>query len=157
MFHVTARGTGGVMVFVDDVDRAQFTRVLWQSAERFNLRVLAWCLLGTHFHLLVDGHQEQLSRAMHRLIGIYAQGFNRRHGRRGHLFEERFSCWVLESEAHLHASIRYVMQNPVAAGLCRDTRDWAWSWPRSERVSNWTGPSAGEGLSLGIGHKRRAT
>jgi REP element-mobilizing transposase RayT len=122
---------------------------------RFDVTVLAWCLLGTHFHLICRCSQEELSLAMHRLNGIYAQSFNRRHGRRGHLFEERFSAWVLDSDAHVNASIRYVMQNPVAAGLCRDARDWTWSWPRSERVADWTGPTAGEGLSLGHGQKRQ--
>jgi REP element-mobilizing transposase RayT len=137
------------MVFVDDVDRAAFVRLLWQSTAQFRVSVHGWCLLGTHFHLICRCRQEELSLAMHRLNGLYAQNFNRRHGRRGHLFEERFSAWVLESDAHLHASIRYVIQNPVAAGLCREPRDWSWSWPRDERLSQWTGPPAGEGLSLG--------
>jgi REP element-mobilizing transposase RayT len=141
------------MVFVDDVDRASFVRLLQQATARFDVTVLAWCVLGTHFHLICQCRQKQLSLAMHRLNGIYAQSFNRRHGRRGHLFEERFSAWVLESDAHLHASIRYVMQNPVAAGLCRDAKDWSWSWPRCERVADWTSPTAGEGLSLGQGQK----
>ena len=152
-YHVTARGTGGSLVFLDDVDRAAFTRLLSQASHRFEIRVLAWCLMGTHFHLIVECCQEQLSLAMHRLNGIYAQTFNRRHGRRGHLFEERFAAWVIESDAHLHAAIHYVMQNPVAAGLCRDSRDWMWSWPRLDEVAVWNGLFDSEGLSLGHGEK----
>src|SRR5581483_10556072 len=74
--------------------------------------------------------RETLTLAMHRLLGIYAQRFNRRYGRKGHLFEERFASWVIEDEEHLWAAIRYVRWNPVAAGLCRDPRDWLWCWTR---------------------------
>ena len=135
VYHVTARGTGGTMIFVDDTDRAAFTWLLGQTVALFELRVFAWCLLGTHFHLVVECPREQLSRAMHRLNGIYAQRFNKRHGRRGHLFEERFSAWLIESDEHLHAAILYVVQNPVAAGICHDSQNWIWSWPRLDNVS----------------------
>jgi putative transposase len=128
VYHVTARGTGGVMVFVDDYDRAVFVRHLRKTARLFSLEMIAWCLMGTHFHLIVDSSREQLSYAMHRLAGLYAQGFNRRHGRRGHLFEERFSARVIVDEDHLWRAINYVLENPVSAGLCRDWRDWTWSW-----------------------------
>jgi putative transposase len=134
IYHVTARGTGGIHVFLDDVDRALFSRLLWQAAEMFDLRLHAWCALGTHFHVVVECQREQLSSALHRLNGLYGQRFNRRHGRRGHLFEERFSARVIESEAHLHGAIRYVLENPVAAGICEEPQDWPWSWPRPRFV-----------------------
>ena len=72
---------------------------------------------------------------MHRLNSVYAQRFNKRHARRGHVFEERFSAWVITTEDHLHSAIQYVVENPVAAGLCREPQEWAWSWPRLE--SSW--------------------
>lgn len=130
IYHVTARGTGGIFVFVDDTDRAVFCRLLWQAAELFALRVHAWCALGTHFHVVVECQRKQLSLSLHRLSGLHAQRFNQRHGRRGHLFEERFAVRLIESEEHLHSAIRYVLLNPVAAGLCSRPQDWAWSWPR---------------------------
>lgn len=129
-YHVTARGTGGILVFVDDADRALFARFLWQSIDRFELQPHAWCALGTHFHLVVECRQQQLSLALHRVTGLYAQRFNNRHGRRGHVFEERFSARLIESETHLQRAIRYVLENPVAAGLCEEPSDWPWSWPR---------------------------
>jgi putative transposase len=120
---------------VDDVDRAAFTFLLKQAAELFDVQLIAWCLLGTHFHLIVECRREQLSLAMHRLNGLYAQRFNKRHARRGHLFEERFSSWVVSTEDHLSAAIRYVVENPVAAGLCRSPEEWSWSWPRLDSPS----------------------
>jgi REP element-mobilizing transposase RayT len=136
VFHVTCRGTGGIHVFLDDLDRAAFTLLLKQTSELFTLRLSAWCLLGTHFHLIAGCPREELSLAMHRLNGLHAQRFNRRHGRKGHLFEERFSSWVIESERHLNAAIRYVLENPVAAGLCREPDDWTWSWPRYRTLAH---------------------
>ena len=71
---------------------------------------------------------------MHRLNGLYAQHFNRRHGRKGHLYEERFSAWVVNDEAHFENTIRYVLENPVRAGLCRRVEDGVWSWASSESI-----------------------
>ena len=127
VYHVTARGTGGISIFMDDVDRAAFLHLLEQVRRRFRWSLSAYCLLGTHYHLVVETECERLSRGMHRLNGIYAQRFNRRHQRKGHLFEERFSSWVVRDELHLQATWRYVLANPVRAGLCRYAEDWPWS------------------------------
>ena len=132
IYHVTARGTGGIHIFVDDNDRSAFAHLLRQAAPRFGVDVIAWSLLGTHFHLIVECRREDLSLVMHRLNTIYAQRFNKRHARRGHLFEERFASWMIQSEEHLEAAVKYVVGNPVAAGLCRDPGEWMWSWPRLE-------------------------
>jgi REP element-mobilizing transposase RayT len=83
--------------------------------------------MGTHYHLVLEASRAQLSDGMRRLNGDYARRFNRRHGRRGHLFEERFSSFVLRDERHLEAAVAYVLQNPVRAGLCAQARDWQWS------------------------------
>jgi putative transposase len=148
IYHVTARGTGGSLLYVDDYDRATFTRLLREVEKLFGLDIMAWCLMGTHFHVIVACSREQLSRAMHRLNGLYAQGFNRRHGRRGHLFEERFSAWLIETEEHLIAAINYVLENPAAADLCRDSCDWIWRWSAFDESGSVSG-SAVEGTVPG--------
>jgi hypothetical protein len=68
---------------------------------------------------------------MRRLNGIYAQGFNRRHRRSGHLFGDRYASWVVESEEHLRAACEYVLENPVRARLCSNREDWPWSASRA--------------------------
>jgi putative transposase len=127
-FHITARGVGGAVIFTDDLDRRRFVLLLAQVSELWGWRVIAWCLMGTHYHLVVEAKREQMSHAVHRLNGLYAQSFNRRHERRGHLFENRFSSWVIRNEEHLRATIAYVLENPVSAGLCEEAREWLWSW-----------------------------
>jgi len=131
IFHITARGVAGGLIFLDEFDRRRFVLLLEQVSELWGWRIIAWCLMGTHYHLVVEAKQEQMSFAVHRLNGLYAQGFNRRHERRGHLFENRFSSWVVEGEEGLSATIAYVLENPVAAGLCTVAGDWLWSWPRA--------------------------
>jgi REP element-mobilizing transposase RayT len=83
--------------------------------------------MTNHYHLVVDTELWRLSDGMHRLNGTYALAFNRRHRRSGHLFGERYGAWVPRSGSHLRATIEYVRQNPVRAGLCPVAADWPWS------------------------------
>jgi REP element-mobilizing transposase RayT len=126
-FHVTARGVNGSAIFLEDVDRLDFLDVLARVAARLELPVLARCLMDTHYHLIVAATTEKLSAAMQRLNGTYALRFNRRHGRRGHVFGERFSSWVISDDEHLSAALRYVVDNPVKAGMCSAGAEWPWT------------------------------
>jgi putative transposase len=127
LFHVTARGNRGSTIFLDDLDRVDFLHLLGTTTERFRWRCRAHCLMGTHYHVLVDSSRPNLSDGMQRLNGMYARRFNRRHGFRGHVFEDRFSSWIMRDEQHLHATLAYVRDNPVRTGLCERPEDWPWS------------------------------
>jgi putative transposase len=132
VYHVTARGVNGCAVFGDDVDRVLFLRLLGDCIERFAWRCHAFCLMGTHYHLVVETLRARLSAGLHRLNGLYAQRFNHRHERTGHLFGDRFHGWLVRDEDHLRATCRYVVLNPVRAGLCATASEWPWSAPRYE-------------------------
>ena len=132
LFHITLRGVAEEHIFLDDQDRRRFIWQLEEVTKRWGWRVVCWCLMGTHVHLVVEADREQMSLAVHRLACLYAMYFNRRHGRRGHLFENRFSCWVITDEQHVDSTVVYVLENPVRAGLCDSPADWPWSWPRLE-------------------------
>jgi len=132
-FHVTSRGAGGAHVFVVDLDRLDFLALLGATAHQHGWHVHAHCLMGTHYHLAVESTQQRLSDGMKRLNGVYALRFNRRHGRRGHLFGERFASYVLRDERHLQAATDYILQNPVKAGLCRDASEWPWAGAAAPR------------------------
>jgi REP element-mobilizing transposase RayT len=125
--HITARATGGGTLFVDDDDRVYFLALLRRSIRQFKWTPHAHCLMGTHYHLIVEAPLEQLSRGMHRLNGRYATEFNARHRRSGRLFADRFASWVIRDEAHYYAACDYVLQNPVRAGLCKRAAEWRWS------------------------------
>ena len=141
-FHVTAHGNGGnEELFLDDRDRRRFLHTLADTTGRFAWDVRAYCLMGTHYHLLVHTPEPTLARGMGRLNGIYAQTFNRRHGRRGHVFRDRYWSAPLMHDEHLLLALRYIARNPVAAGLCETADDWPWSSHRaiagSEAAPGW--------------------
>jgi REP element-mobilizing transposase RayT len=124
VLHVVARGVNGAFVFRDDDDRRLLLSLLAVAVRRHRLRVHALCLMGTHYHLVVESVVADLSRALHLVNGSYALEFNARHGRFGHLFADRFSARPIESEEHLAEACRYVVLNPVRAGLVRRAGDW---------------------------------
>jgi REP element-mobilizing transposase RayT len=111
----------------DDFDRAAWAALLERTVRRFELTLHAYCLMPNHFHLVVESELNDLSRGMHHLNGIYAQRFNRRHERSGHLFQERFGVRPIGDEAYLYGACAYVLDNPVRAGLCESADDWPWS------------------------------
>ena len=127
VYHATARGTGGEAIFVDDLDRLDFLQLLSSTGSSFGWLCHAYCLMTTHYHLVLETTRSQLSLGMQQLNGQHARRFNRRHDRRGHLFEPRFSAYAIRDERYLEASCRYVLENPVRAGLCSSARDWRWS------------------------------
>ena len=126
-YHVTARGAGGGHVFLVDLDRLDFVHVLGLVANRFDLRLIARALMGTHYHLILEAHAAQLPPAMQQLNSVYARRFNTRHGRQGHLFGARYGSWVIRDETHLHAAVQYVIENPARAGLGSEADRWTWS------------------------------
>jgi putative transposase len=129
-FHVVSRGVFETDVFRDAVDRRLFLRLLRSCEDVHRWTCHAFCLMTTHYHLVVESAREELSHGVQRLNGRYAVRFNRRHGRYGHLFAERFSVRVIESEEYLFDACTYVVLNPVKAGLCDRPEDWAWSYCR---------------------------
>jgi putative transposase len=125
-FHVTTRGVARATIFRDEYDYATFCAQLLRTAERYEWTLHAYCLMPNHYHLILEATQEHLSAGMHRLNGGYAQGYNARYERVGHLFQNRFKSFVIESEEHFERALAYVYANPVAAGLCREEGDWPW-------------------------------
>lgn len=130
IFHVTARGAGKIAIYRDDFDRRFFLALFAEVVDHFDWTVHAFCLMTNHYHQVVEGRRDDLSAGFHVLNGEYAQRFNARHQRWGHLFGERFSAWVIRSEEHLHAACTYVFGNAVRAGLCENLGDWPWAASR---------------------------
>jgi len=127
LYHVTARGNGRLAIFVDDSDRERFLAVLASVVARYHVLCHAYCLMGNHYHLLLETPEANLSPAMRQLNGVYSQGFNRRHRRPGHVFEGRFHAQVVDKQAYLRAVCRYIVLNPVRAGLVVHPCQWPWS------------------------------
>lgn len=127
IYHVTTRGAGPCAIFRDDLDRESFLGLFFDVTARHRWACLAYCLMTTHYHALLETPDADLAAGMHRLNGLYARRFNERHGRRGHLFGARYHAELVEREPHLLEAIRYLALNPVRAGACLSPVDWPWS------------------------------
>jgi REP element-mobilizing transposase RayT len=127
IYHLTSRGNARMEVFQDDRDRTRFFLILEQAMERFNWHCHAYCLMDNHYHLIVETVDGNLSSGMRHLNGVYTQGFNRRHNRVGHVFQGRFKSILVERDTHLLELCRYVVLNPVRAGMVRDPGQYHWS------------------------------
>ncbi len=127
VYHVTSRGNARGMVFDDDSDRAKFLDVLSSVIEKYRWLCHAYCLMGNHYHLLLETPEANLSRGMRQLNGIYTQVFNRRHGRCGHLFQGRYKAILVDKDSYLLTLCRYIVLNPVAARMVATPEDWHWS------------------------------
>lgn len=126
-WHITARGVNRCLIYRDAYDYRVFEVRLRLLMQEAGLKIYVYCLMPNHFHVVVEGPMEAISRVMHRLNGIHAQSFNDRYDRSGHLFQARFHSVPIKDDEHLRNACAYVLRNPVRAGLCAEARDWPWS------------------------------
>jgi len=127
IYHVTSRGNARQSIFIDDVDRQVFLEVLGNVVEKYNWLCHAFCLLDNHYHILVETQDPNLSLGMRQLNGVYTQRVNIRHHRVGHLFQGRYKAILVEKNEHLLELCRYIVLNPVRAGMVSEPRQWQWS------------------------------
>jgi putative transposase len=129
--HIRCRGNRKQPIFVDDFDRERFMVLFAKVSRKLGWRCVAYCLMGNHVHLVVHVPPFTVSRGMQLLNGRYAQAFNRRHGYVGHLFEGRFRAARVDDDAYSLQVNRYVVLNPVRAGMVEEAVDWKWSSHRA--------------------------
>ena len=127
VYHVTSRGNDRKAIFKDDHDRENFLNTLDRVNERYNWICHAYCLMGNHYHVLIETPDGNLSIGMRQLNGLYTQAFNKRHRRTGHVFQGRYKAVLIQKETHLLEVCRYVVLNPVRAGMVAWPEDWIWS------------------------------
>lgn len=127
VYHITARGNAREPIFLDDQDCLDFLKVLCAVIRRYNWILHAYCLMGNHYHLLIETPEGNLSKGMRQMNGIYTQRFNRRHERVGHVLQGRYKAILVEKEPYLLELCRYVVLNPVRAGIAKNPREWKWS------------------------------
>jgi putative transposase len=127
LYNVGSRGVRRTRIFRGVEHFEMFEQILTEVVWRFRWRCHIHCLMPNHYHLLIETPKANLSRGMQLLNGKYGQWFNRKHGLCGHVFERRFYSKVVESMYHLLELARYIVLNPVRAGLCDDPGGWRWS------------------------------
>ncbi len=127
LYHVTSRGNAREPIFTGDDDRRSFLGIVGKAIERHRWLCHAYCLMPNHYHLLVETPEANLSRGMRHINGVYTQRFNRANHRVGHVLQGRFGAVLVERDTHLLELARYVVLNPVRAGLAARAEDYRWS------------------------------
>jgi REP element-mobilizing transposase RayT len=117
------RGIAGSQIFKGDQDRQDFITRTGEVAQETRTRVLAWVLMRNHVHLLLFSGPPGISRFMRRILTGYAQGYNRRHGRSGHLFQNRYKSIVCEEDTYLLELVRYIHLNPFRASVVKSLKE----------------------------------
>jgi putative transposase len=126
--HVATRGNRQLPVYMDPWDRAGFLQALARVAREHEWRVLSHCLMGNHYHLMLELPEGNLADGMHRLNSTFARRFNKRYGHVGsHLFQKRYWSEPITDDSRLWNTFAYIAMNPVRAGLCRAPESWIWS------------------------------
>jgi len=137
IYHITSRGNQRRAIYRDDRDRQRFLSRVSGTVDEFGWLIHAYCLMPNHYHLLVETPLPNISSGMKKINGLYAQAFNVRHKRTGHVFQGRFHSILVERESYLLRLSRYIVLNPVRAGLAAAPEEWTWS---SYRPTIGTGP-----------------
>ena len=122
-----SRGNAYQDIFVENKDRSMFLENLKKCVESHNLICHAYCLMNNHYHLLLETLDGNLSQAMRDINGNYTQKFNARHKRIGHVLQGRYKALVVEKEVYLLEVERYIVLNPVRAGIVDNPMEWKWS------------------------------
>ena len=125
-YHVISRGNAGQYLYVSEEDKGYFLQLLGRGAERYEVEVYAYCVMGTHYHLLVQTIRANLSEFMHFLGSSYGNYMVRK-GWVGHVFAGRYRAICIQKEEYLLVVSRYIHLNPVGAGLVRRPEDYRWS------------------------------
>lgn len=127
-YHVLNRGNGRAEVFHKKEDYIAFLDLMAEAGERLAMRLLAWCLIPNHFHLVLWPHGDgDLSRWMQWLLTSHVRRYHRHYHGSGHVWQGRFKAFPIEEDEHLWTVLRYVERNALRANLVRRAEDWLWS------------------------------
>ncbi|PLX85521.1 MAG: transposase [Desulfuromonas sp.] len=128
VYHVLNRGNGRSNVFHKPADFEAFVKLIGEAKERYPVKVIAYCLMSNHFHLLVKPTLgEDLSKWMRWLMTSHVRRYHRHHGTSGHIWQGRFKSFIVQDDEHLVTAARYVEGNPVQAKMVSSAREWHWS------------------------------
>ena len=137
IYHIMLRGINQQQIFEDEEDNEKFLQILKECKELSGFKLLAYCLMGNHIHLLIREGEESLEQVFKRIGGRFVYWYNVKYRRVGHLFQDRFKSEPVDSDAYLLTVIRYIHQNPVKAGICAKPEEYPWSSWREYLSKPW--------------------
>lgn len=126
-YHVIVRGIEKKDIFKDDLDNRQFLYILKYTKEKISFKLEAFCLMKNHAHLVIHDNGNDISQIMKIINTTYAQYFNKKYERVGHLFQDRFKSKLIEDDIYLITTITYIHNNPVKANIVELPEQYSWS------------------------------
>ena len=127
IYHVMMRGNGRRNIFEDDEDKLKFIDTIYEKNKKENYSLYAYCIMDNHVHLVIENKKEILSKIMKSINTTYANYYNRKYRRIGHVFQDRFKSEEIEDERYLLAAVRYVHNNPIKANMVKSMNEYKWS------------------------------
>ena len=156
-YHVMNRGRRGEQIFLEERDYKTFLELLMESVQLWHLRIVAYCQMPNHYHLLVQTPDANLSRCMRHINGVYTQRFNRLHRCDGQLFRGRYKAILVDADSYLLHLVRYIHRNPLRAGIVEELSSYEWSSHRGylSKSRKWDWLHKDFVLSMLSEHKRQ--
>lgn len=127
IYHAMSRGNNKNDIFIDAEDKEKYLNILVEKMENANFILYAYCIMDNHSHLIIKEEDQTLSEIMKRINISYANYFNTKYDRVGHVFQGRYRSEPIEDDRYLLTAVRYVHNNPVEAKLVRKCEDFPWS------------------------------
>jgi putative transposase len=141
VYHILSKGNRAEYIFDSDEDKEYFLDVIKRAADRYQLEVYAYCIMGNHYHLLMGAPLGVLSKAMHTIQSAYGSHMRRERKLIGHVFAGRYKSLCVEKESYLHELSRYIHLNPVRAAVVSSPEEYRWSsygsYINKEKTLDW--------------------
>lgn len=127
IYHVMLRGVNKQQIFEDKEDYEKFIQILWDCKGISKFELYAYCLMGNHIHILLREDKEPLETIFRRIGSRFVYWYNIKYERHGHLFQDRYKSEPIDDDAYFMVALRYILRNPVKAGLCKYAKDYRYS------------------------------
>ncbi len=127
VYHIMMRGIEKKDIFIDDEDKQKILNTIIQKRKLEGFKLYAYCVMDNHLHLIMKEERETVSQSIKRIGTSYANYFNRKYNRVGHLFQDRFKSEPIRTDSQLLTAVRYIHRNPVKANIVRHVQDYRWS------------------------------
>ncbi|MBQ9298212.1 MAG: transposase [Clostridia bacterium] len=127
-FHVITQGINKSYIFDNSDDIKFYIKKIYSIQKDYNITIVAYCIMNNHAHMLINVNDlKNLSKFMHRLNTCYGKYYNSKYNRVGYVFRDRYKAEGIYSQNHLYNCIRYIYNNPVKAGICKNPQDYPFS------------------------------
>jgi REP element-mobilizing transposase RayT len=127
LYHVMLRGINRQIIFESEDDRYQLLSTLKRLIDANSFVLYGYCFMDNHIHMLIQELEDDISNAIKRICSSYVLWYNKKYERSGHLFQERFKSQPVENDNHFLMALRYIHQNPISAGPCKDLLEYKWT------------------------------